>query len=227
MHPLDRPAWSSLNTVHSALARGDDLAKAYVPDVNLFAATGCESDEAMTAFNRLVQAAAQIYVIQAPAIRIPSGLNVLKSATAVQLVAEHSVDGPADMHDIVPLGEADAEDMLALASLTEPGPFLRNTYRMGEFFGVRIDGRLAAMAGERFRFPGYAEVSGVCTHPDFRNRGLASRLSRYVAARIGARGETAFLHSWASNTSAIALYERLGFGWRSDMNVAVLEPQPG
>jgi len=31
------------------------------------------------------------------------------------------------------------------------------------------------MAGERMRFPGYTEVSGVCTHPKFRNRGLAGR----------------------------------------------------
>jgi predicted GNAT family acetyltransferase len=132
-----------------------------------------------------------------------------------------------DPGGIVPLGDADAEEMLALATLTRPGPFQRNTHRMGQFVGVRIDGRLAAMAGERFRFPGHTEVSGVCTHPDFRGRGLAGRLSRHVAVAIAARGDTAFLHAWQTNTAAIRLYERLGFRLRCEVNVAVLEREVG
>ena len=34
---------------------------------------------------------------------------------------------------------------------------------------------------------------------------------RHVADRILARGETPFLHAYASNVGAIALYESLGF----------------
>lgn len=128
---------------------------------------------------------------------------------------------------IVRLGEPDAAEMLALATLTEPGPFLRHTHRMGSFFGIRVGGRLAAMAGERFRFPGCTEVSGVCTHPDFRGHGFARRLSRHVAAAIAARGETAFLHAWKSNVAAISLYETLGFQWRCEVNVAVVERESG
>jgi predicted GNAT family acetyltransferase len=79
------------------------------------------------------------------------------------------------------------------------------------------------MAGERMRVPGYTELSGVCTHPDFRGRGLARRLSATVCVGIEARGETPFLHAWKDNYSAIALYEKLGFRWRTDVNVAVLE----
>src|ERR1700741_4589350 len=111
---------------------------------------------------------------------------------------------------MLPLGDADASEMLALALLTEPGPFLRRTHTMGAFLGLRIDGRLAAMAGERMRFPGYTEVSGVCTHPDFRGRGLARRLSAAVLTAIEARGEQAFLHAWKTNLAAITLYESLG-----------------
>lgn len=127
-----------------------------------------------------------------------------------------------DEHPIVELGDADAGDMLALATLTRPGPFMRHTHHMGRFVGVRIHGRLAAMAGERFRFSGYTEVSGVCTHPDFRGRGLAARLSRHVASRILARGEMPFLQSWSSHAQAIRLYERLGFRVRREIHVAVL-----
>jgi hypothetical protein len=52
-------------------------------------------------------------------------------------------------------GDRDAPEMLALARLTEPGPFLPRTHVMGRFLGIRIDGRLAAMAGERMRFRGH------------------------------------------------------------------------
>jgi predicted GNAT family acetyltransferase len=125
--------------------------------------------------------------------------------------------------DIRMLTNDDAPEMLALATLTEPGPFLERTHTMGTFLGIRIEGRLAAMAGERMRFPGYTEVSGVCTHPDFRGRGLARYLSAAVVARVEARGDRAFLHAWKTNHVAIALYEGLGFKVRAEVNVAVLK----
>uniref|UniRef100_UPI0013D05BE5 GNAT family N-acetyltransferase n=1 Tax=Acinetobacter baumannii TaxID=470 RepID=UPI0013D05BE5 len=74
------------------------------------------------------------------------------------------------------LGDAGAAQMLALATLTEPGPFFARPHRLGRFIGVRHEGRLIAMAGERMRTPGFTEVSGVCTHPDFRGAGLAGKL---------------------------------------------------
>jgi predicted GNAT family acetyltransferase len=63
----------------------------------------------------------------------------------------------------------------------------------------------------------------VCTHPDFRGRGLARTLSAAVAANIEARGERPFLHAWKSNQAAISLYESLGFELRAEVDVAVLE----
>lgn len=225
---LDRPVWSSLGSAHAHLAEGDGLALRYAPDVNRFASARDDSGPALAALASLVRPQDPVYVLQVPEIHIPPELVALKQALCVQMVAlAPSAAGEAGAESIVPLGEADAGEMLALATLTEPGPFLRGTGRMGNFFGIRIEGRLAAMAGERFRFPGYTEVSGVCTHPDFRGRGLASRLSRHVMADIAARGDTPFLHSWKTNHTAISLYERLGFRWRSDVHVAVLVRQSG
>jgi predicted GNAT family acetyltransferase len=223
---LDRPVWSSLTSAHAHLAEGDGLALRYVPDVNRFASARDDSGSALAALARLVRPRDPVYILQVPEIHIPAELVAIKQAMCVQMVAQSSVAAAEEADgavDILPLGEADAVEMLDLATLTEPGPFLRGTGRMGHFFGVRIDGQLAAMAGERFRFPGYTEVSGVCTHPDFRGRGLASRLSRHVMADIAARGDIPFLHSWKTNHAAISLYERLGFRWRSDVHVAVLE----
>lgn len=222
---LDRPVWASLTSRHAHLAEGGGLALRYAPDVNRFASARDDSGPALAALAGLVRPRDPVYILQVPEIRIPPELVALKQAMCVQMVAEAPIaaeEAGTGAGPIVPLGEADAEEMLALATLTEPGPFLRGTGRMGNFFGIRIDGRLAAMAGERFRFPGYTEVSGVCTHPDFRGRGLASHLSRHVMADIAARGDTPFLHSWKTNHAAIALYERLGFRWRCDVHVAVL-----
>jgi predicted GNAT family acetyltransferase len=227
MNLLDRPVWASLTTAHAGLSLGGELARRYDPHVNRFASARDDSDAALEALADLVQPSDRVFILQVPEIRIPARLVATKVATGVQMIAYSPVAPPDDRAGIVSLGEADAAEMLALATLTEPGPFLRDTYRMGSFFGVRVDGRLAAMAGERFRFPGCTEVSGVCTHPDFRGHGFARRLSKHVAAAIAARGETAFLHAWKSNVAAISLYEALGFRWRCEVNVAVVECRSG
>lgn len=222
MHLLDRPVWHSLSSHLEPLSIGGPLARRFRRDVNLFASARDDSPEALAALADLVQPGEQVYVLQVPAIAVPPGCVAVKEATGVQMVATRSLHDEGPFDDLVPLGDADAPEMLALARLTEPGPFLERTHTMGRFVGIRIDGRLAAMAGERMHLHGHTEVSGVCTHPDFRGRGLARRLSAAVAVAIEARGERPFLHAWRSNQAAIALYESLGFEWRSDVNVAVL-----
>src|SRR5204862_4922039 len=128
------------------------------------------------------------------------------TAAGVQMVAEEDRPPPPDPR-IERLGDDEAPAMLALATLTRPGPFAARTASLGEFWGIRDGGRLVAMAGERMRQRGFTEVSGVCTHPDARGRGLARTLSAFMTARIRARGETPYLHAYASNTAAIALYQ--------------------
>lgn len=223
MHELDRPVWSSLDTYHAPLSEGGALARQFAPDINLFASARDDSDEALTALTALVGVGKKVFVLQVPEIIVPRGFRVAKAAKGVQMVATGGLSHEMSNDDFLSLGDSDASEMMALAKLTDPGPFLPRTHSMGAFIGVRIDGRLAAMAGERLRMPGYTEVSGVCTHPDFRGRGLAGRLSTSVAFAIKARGEQPFLHAWKTNLSAISLYERLGFHIRTEVNVAVLE----
>jgi predicted GNAT family acetyltransferase len=77
------------------------------------------------------------------------------------------------------------------------------------------------MAGERMKQPGLTELSGVCSHPDFRGGGLARLLSLYVAGQIFDRGETPYLHAYATNAPAIQLYESIGFALRTKINVGM------
>lgn len=223
MHPLDRPVWASLSAHHRPLSEGTELARRFDRQVNVFASACDDSDEALQALAGLVLPGERVFVLQVPVIVVPPGLIATKRATGVQMVATRSLANEVDIDGIVRLGDDDAAQMLALAQLTEPGPFLPRTPVMGEFVGVHEGGRLLGMAGERMRLPGYTEVSGVCTHPEARGRGLARRLSAAVAAGIEARGETAFLHAWATNRAAISLYESLGFVIRAEVQVAVLE----
>jgi predicted GNAT family acetyltransferase len=107
-------------------------------------------------------------------------------------------------------------EIAMLAQLTRPGPFARRTHELGRFVGIRHEGQLVAIVGERMKAEAFTEISGVCTHPDHRGRGYAAVLMQHVALAILERGETPFLHAFAGNTRAIALYERLGFvtRWR-------------
>lgn len=222
MNWLDRPVWASL-TYASHLGEGDDFAKRYQRDINMFASTRDESVASLAALRDLVREGESVFLTQVPEICIPDGLIVVRAAQAVQMLATRPIEQHTTDSDHIELGDADALEMLALAQLTEPGPFLARTHTMGRFVGVRIDGRLAAMAGERMRFPGFTEVSGVCTHPDFRGQGLAKRLSSVIASAIQQRGDQPFLHAWTSNRAAIALYESLGFEFRTTVQVAVLQ----
>ena len=226
MHPLDRPVWASLTTHHVVLSEGNELARRFARDVNLFASARDDTPQAVAELASLVKSEETIFILQVPEIVIPPGLVAVKAAKGVQMVAPRGMTLETLGDDILTLEQEDAPEMLALATLTEPGPYLARTPAMGTFIGIRIGGRLAAMAGERMRFPGYTEVSGVCTHPEFRGRGLARRLSAAVVSGIEARGDQAFLHSWKSNHSAISLYEGLGFEVRAEVNVAVLKRGP-
>lgn len=220
-NPFDRPVWASL-AYAPGLAQGSDLARRYRPDVNLFASARDDGDSAsVAALAPLVAEGETVFVLQAQPAPVPPGLQALRRAAGVQMLAAQAIAAEPGGDEVVVLTDADAADMLALAQLTEPGPFLPRTHTMGRFVGIRVDGRLAAMAGERMRFEGGTEVSGVCTHPDLRGRGFARRLSSVVARAIQQRGDQPFLHAWTTNRAAIALYESLGFRIRTEVHVAV------
>lgn len=218
-HPLDRPIWHALTTRQAHLAQGEGRALRFRQDHALFAASPDNSPESLAALGALIAASGPAILFQPG---IPPGTIATKAAIGVQMVAG-AVAAPAGF-DFLELGDADAPEMLALATLTQPGPFFTQTHRLGDFVGIRDQGRLVAMAGERLRVSGHTEVSGVCTHPDFRGKGLAGNLIRIVASRILARGEQPFLFSYADNHGAIALYETLGFRMRREMPVAFVAP---
>jgi ribosomal protein S18 acetylase RimI-like enzyme len=221
--PLDRPIWAALSTTQQARSLGGARARRFHPEIGPLAAAIDDTAEALADLGRLVGDFGGVGLLQAGPAPLPPACRELDRAAAVQMIAGADLPPFAD-DGAVRLGPADVADMLDLAALTAPGPFAARTATLGTFLGIRIDGRLAAMAGERMRFPGHTELSGVCTHPDFRGRGLAARLCRRLTAEIRARGDRPFLHAFAANRPAIALYEALGWTIRRDMTFVRLAP---
>ncbi len=74
--------------------------------------------------------------------------------------------------DPVLMTSEDAGEMFELITLAFPGFYQPRTYEMGTYYGIRLDGKLIAMAGERSCMTGYREISGVCTHPAHAGKGL-------------------------------------------------------
>lgn len=219
-HVLDRAVWNALTGPQAALAEGNELALRFPRDSSPFAAAFDDSPASLAALAALVVDETWLVEVEPVA---PSGTRILWQVPCGQMTAPSPGDpGPAT--DVVPLTDADAPAMRALAGLTQPGPFLAETHRLSVFLGIKVEGELVAMAGERIRPPGYAEVSDVCTHPDYRGQGYAATLMRQVVARIAARGETPYLTTYADNHRAISLYETLGFVNRRALTAMVVVP---
>jgi predicted GNAT family acetyltransferase len=219
--PLERPVWSALTGRQAEQSLAHGSAVRFAPEFGLFAAVPDEDPKSLADLAALV-GLGDVALVEPAAPPTISGVTVRSQAICWQMVAEEPNAVGAPAFAIEDLTEADAPQMLALATLTAPGPFFARTHQLGRFVGVKVGGELVAMAGERMRPPGHTEVSGVCTHPDHRGRGYAAGLMLEVAARIRARGDVPFLHSYAHNTGAIALYQALGFDFRRELIMTTL-----
>lgn len=227
MHPLDNPIWQALSTSQAYLAKTGKMARRFPNEVT---SLGGFPEPVQDAYDSLASILDDVNATglffdspQQP----PAGWTIIAGAPLLQMIhkdgkmtassASQSIAGR-----IVELAAADAPEMLALAQLTKPGPFGLRTRELGTYLGIRREGHLAAMAGERLRVPGFTEISAVCTHPDHLGRGYAATLMTTLLERIHGRGEAPFLHVRADNTRAIALYERLGFKKRVLLHFAVV-----
>jgi len=207
---LDRPIWAALGNRQRHLGQGDELARRYRSDVAPFAALAEETAECYVALQRLLMTKDEVALLSREPLHPIDTLHATSIGPILQMVAvRRAIE--VDDEGIVRLDRGDVGDMIELAQRTKPGPFGKSTIEMGSYIGVRDQGRLVAMAGERMQLDGYVEISAVCVDEAWRGRGLAARLMNILRKAIEQRGDTPFLHVFHHNTAAIELYERLGF----------------
>jgi ribosomal protein S18 acetylase RimI-like enzyme len=221
-NPLDRPPWSALTTSHAAFARGNDLARRYRPEFSPLSAVREVSAPCLQALSALMQPGEIFGVFGDEPITPVGDLVEVVHRPLEQFVYEKRDVNAGDV-EFLKLSESDAPEMMALAKLTEPGPFEARTVMLGEYLGIRNNNQLIAMAGERMKFPGFTEISAVCTHPEHRGRGLAEALVRVLMRHILERGAVPFLHIFSNNAAARALYVKLEFTRRRSLVVSVLK----
>lgn len=219
---LEQPPWSALTTTHAALALGNDLARRYPPDIAPMAGLREVSPACLEALATLMKPGDVVGLFNAGPVPANSDLDVVTHKPIDQMVYEGSEVARATGQHAT-LAPADVPEMEKLVELTQPGPFARRTIVLGSYIGIRHGGELVAMAGERMRCDGFTEISAVCTHPDHRGRGHALFLVSILMRNVLARGETPFLHIFSDNTSAAALYRKLGFAFRRALTVTVLK----
>ena len=225
MHPLDNIIWQALTTRQAHFAESFESARRFPREVSPLSGFAGLSDDGYASLAALVNPGASVGVFLSEAYEPRAGWDYIVGAPLLQMVCDNGGFSRSvcnSNQQVVELGTLDSPEMLALTALTKPGPFGTRTHELGLYVGIRDQGRLVAMAGERLKVPGYTEVSAVCTHPDHLGKGYAGILMIEVMKRIRERGETPFLHVRSDNARAIALYERLGFHTRWEGYFAVL-----
>jgi ribosomal protein S18 acetylase RimI-like enzyme len=229
MHELDNPVWWSLSGRQRALGSVAALAALFDPDISPFGALADGDDPARWEDLGLLAGPGNVVGLTGDNGAPPLSWTVLRTMPGIQMMGDridprstgsHRRDTPTDL--LVHLGADDVPDMLELVARAKPGPFLSRTVEFGGYVGIRRDGHLIAMAGERMRPSGHTEVSAVATDPDHRRQGLAEVVVREVATGILDRGETPFLHTDASNSGAIRLYQSIGFSVRRRVTFTIL-----
>lgn len=222
MTPLDNPIWHSLDSRHAYLAVGGESCRRYPPEVAPFAGLSESTAEATESLCSLFVPGERAAVLGVHPTTL-EGWSVQKSFGIVQYVWEKPVGSAGPEPEAVRLGLEYMDRMLELTAFVYPAYFRRGTAELGDYFGIVEDGRLCAMAGIRMSLDGFQEISAVCTHPDYRGKGYASRLSRHLIHQIESQGDIAFLHTEDYNEAAQAVYERLGFTRRKVLPFAVMD----
>ena len=204
------PVWSALHTKHRhfALTAGD--ACRYPADVAPFAAVASPSADALLQLHSLLAPAESVWIV-GESYPQPAKLAFEQTLLCLQMVLPAELVPAASTIEILPLSNDHAPEMVALTDLAFPGFFRSRTCEMGSYFGIRSNGQLIAMGGERLTLEGYPEISGICTHPDHRGKGYAESLIWHLVRNHRREGLVSWLHVSATNQRAIDLYRRMGF----------------
>jgi len=224
-HILDNMIWNALTTGNNDIAIINGDVGYYLPDIAPFAGMKEFNDSNLKKLYEFIPGNRAVAISSLDKMNHDeSRWKLIQPMDVTQMVYEHTVNIFTTRNSplIVPLSEDHVPQMIELTALTKPGPFLQQTIRFKNYFGIFIEGRLAAMTGQRMHPRPYMEVSAVCTHPDFRGLGYAKALMLHVMKIILDNSFTPFLHVLSNNSNAIELYKMIGFRTREQIFVDMI-----
>ena len=213
-------ALTALRTSHQRFAIAYGEAVRYPADIAPFAAVAVPTREALRDLRILLSGDEYVWVtaIDGPDLDstlAEADLNRETTINVLQMVLPGEIEPPPPNPAILTLDCTQAAEMVALTDVAFPGFFRPRTCEMGEYFGIRESdnpaSKLIAMGGERIVFPGYSEISGICTHSNHRGQGHAAQMLWHLARFQCAKDVVPWLHVTATNIPAVNLYLKLGF----------------
>ena len=224
-HILDNMIWNAITTGNNDIAIINGDVGCYLPDIAPFAGMKNFNDVNLKRLYEFIPPNRNVAISSLHKMdHDENKWKLIQPMDVTQMVYEHTVNTFTTKNSslIVPLSEEHIPQMLELTAITRPGPFLQQTIRFKNYFGIFIEGRLAAMTGQRMHPLPYMEVSAVCTHPHFRGMGYAKTLMLHVMKLILDDSFTPFLHVLSNNSNAIELYKTIGFKTRKQIFVDVI-----
>jgi len=120
---------------------------------------------------------------------------------------------PRVSHRVTRLGPEHVEDLVELYGEASRSYFTARRLARGIYFGIYVDGRIAAAAGTHVRSTeaGIAAVGNVLTRISYRDRGMATSVTSAVTSAALDEHHDVVLNVREANEPAIAVYERLGY----------------
>ena len=215
---LYNPVYNALISEDAPLALGTGLVRWFDEQVSPFAGFPTDHLNGFDDLYHLFSPGRTLLYATPQQIKEPPGWDLRAGIKGLQFVYDgKTFIGEPSLKPIA-LNKENAAEMVKLATLTKPGPFGLRTIEFGHYYGIFHNKELVAMTGQRLHVANFSEISAVCTHPDFLGRGFAAALIQHQQNLILGHGQVPFLHVREDNSRAIALYTRLGFTVRREMN---------
>ena len=220
---LRNPAWNALITGNKTLSHGIERVKFFSPDVSPFAGLVENSKENFEMLFDITPFDNPVGIFSNEELIVPDCWKIIRRIPGLQMIYEKTNAPIINVNEIVPLSEIHVFQMLTLTKLTNPGPFVAQTFRFGNYEGTFDGERLVAMSGWRLHVNEYIEISAVCTQPEYTGRGYARQLILHQIHKIHEEGCIPFLHVRSDNTRAIKVYKDLGFIPGEDITIFIIE----
>jgi ribosomal protein S18 acetylase RimI-like enzyme len=142
------------------------------------------------------------YIITSPKSHYKMGLT------------DHSFLHKTDTSDVIRLSKDDLDEILSLFQYSYPENwFNKRMLETRHYYGIRADRKLVSVAGvhvysEKY---GVAALGNITTHPDFRRKGFAEKVTAHLCRQLRDKVFHIGLNVHVDNTGAIRCYRNLGF----------------